>query len=55
MREKQIKEEAENFAKKQQEFIEKQRRAVIQRDREFYRLQLNNSVSDQSDANNQRP
>ncbi len=62
--------QAENLAKKQQELIEKEKKAAIQRDRERNRLLLSNSDSvrslllkmyievffrqDQSDTNNQR-
>ncbi|CAF0887007.1 unnamed protein product [Rotaria sordida] len=53
-REKLIKEQAENLARKQQEFIEKQRKVNIQRDREFYRLELTKSLPETSDTKTQR-
>ncbi|CAF0762106.1 unnamed protein product [Adineta ricciae] len=53
-REKQMKEDAENFSKKQQESIDRQRKAAIQRDREFYRLELAKGLPNQSDTTNQR-
>ncbi|CAF0961113.1 unnamed protein product [Adineta steineri] len=53
-RENQIQIDAENFAKRQQASIEKQRKSAIQRDRELRRIEIPKNFSDQSDSSTLR-